>query len=78
MPNADKGPRRHEFTMPSNGEVVPVYAGQKVGRALDEVQEDLTVYQGVRLAEVMEAVYKQGLKDGRGDRNPGRPRLDQP
>ena len=76
MPNADKGPRRHEFTMPSTGSVVPVYAGLKVGRALDEVQEDLTLYQGVRLAEVIEAVYKQGLKDGAGERNPGRPRLD--
>ena len=76
MPHADKGPRRHEFTMPSSGEVVPVYAGQKVGKALEEVQEDLNLYQGVRLAEVIEAVYKQGLKDGRGDRNPGRPRLN--
>ncbi len=62
--------------MPSSGEVVPVYAGQKVGKALEEVQEDLNLYQGVRLAEVIEAVYKQGLKDGRGDRNPGRPRLN--
>jgi hypothetical protein len=63
--------------MPSSGDVVPVYAGQKIGRALEEVQEDLSLYQGVRLAEVIEAVYKQGLKDGRGDRNPGRPRIEQ-
>lgn len=75
MPNADKGPRLHMFTMPSNGEVVRVYAGVRVGRALDEVSEDLTVYQGVRLYEVLEAVYKQGLKDGGGLPNPGRPRL---
>ncbi|MDF2916579.1 MAG: hypothetical protein K0S70_796 [Microbacterium sp.] len=75
MPNADKGPRRHEFTMPSTGQVIPVYAGVKVGRALDEVTEDMTVYQGVRLYEVLEAVYKQGLKDGAGLPNPGRPRL---
>lgn len=76
MPNADKGPRRHEFKMPSSGEVVPVYAGKKIGKALEEVEEDLTLYKGVRLAELFEAVYKQGLKDGRGDPNPGRPRLN--
>ena len=76
MPNADKGPRRHEFTRPSNGDVVPVYAGQRIGKALDEVMEDMDLYRGVRLNEVLEAVYEQGLKDGRGDRNPGRPRIE--
>jgi hypothetical protein len=75
VPNSDKGPTRHDFTMPSSGEVVPVYAGKKLGRALDEVQEDLSLYQGVRLAQVIEAVYKQGVKDGSGGRPPGRPRL---
>jgi len=76
MPNADKGPRLHQFVKPSNGDVVKVYAGLKVGRALDEVSEDLTVYQGVRLYEVLEAVYDQGVKDGSGLRNPGRPRIN--
>lgn len=75
MPNADKGPRLHQFTRPSNGEVVKVYAGVKVGRALDEVTMDMTVYQGVRLYEILEAVYDQGFKDGAGLPNPGRPRL---
>lgn len=75
MPNADKGPRLHQFTKPSNGEVVKVYAGVRIGRALDEVTEDMTVYQGVRLYEVLEAVYNQGVKDGAGQPNPGRPRL---
>lgn len=75
MPNADKGPRLHQFTRPSNGEPVKVYAGVKVGRAPDEVTEDLTVYQGVRLYELLEAVYDQGVKDGEGRPNPGRPRL---
>ena len=59
-----RGPRRHEIDLPTLG-VVPVYAGVKVGHALDEVEEDMTLYKGVRLAQVMEAVYKQGLTDGR-------------
>lgn len=75
MPNSDKGPTRHDFQMPSSGEIVKVYAGKKLGRALDDVQEDMSLYQGVRLAQVIEAVYKQGVKDGSGGRNPGRPRL---
>lgn len=76
MPHADKGPRRYDFTMPSTGEVVPVYSGLRLGRALDAVMDDMTLYQGVRLAEVIEAVYAQGFKDGSGQRHPGRPRLN--
>lgn len=89
MATTDRGPRKHEISMPDRG-TVKVYAGVRVGRALDEVSEDLTLYQGVRLAQVLEAVYEQGLKDGRGEvldavsdlgkqkslahRNPGRPK----
>jgi hypothetical protein len=73
--HSDKGPTRHDFKMPSTGEVVPVYAGKKLGRALDELQHDFTFYEGVRMAQVIEAVYKQGLKDGAGARPPGRPPL---
>ena len=42
-----------------------LYAGQKVAAALREVSTDMDLYRGVRLAEVMEAVYEQGMKDGR-------------
>lgn len=43
-----------------------LYAGQKVAAALHEVNIlDKTIYEGVRLGQVMEAVYEQGLKDGR-------------
>jgi len=61
---ADRGPRRHDIDMPNLG-TVPVYASVKVGRALEEVEEDMTLYKGVRMAQVMEAVYEQGRKDGR-------------
>lgn len=42
-----------------------LYAGKKVLNALAEVTTGMTLYRGVRLAEVMQAVYEQGLKDGR-------------
>lgn len=74
MPIADRGPHRHEFTVPSTGQVIAVYASGKVGRALDEVTDDLNLYTGVRLYEVLEAVYMQGLRDGAGQPRPGRPR----
>ncbi len=66
VPTADRGPRRHDIDMPKLG-VVPVYAGVKVGRALDEVTEDIDLYHGVRLSQVMEAVYEQGRRDGRSE-----------
>ena len=66
MPTADRGPRRHDIDMPKLG-TVPVYAGVRVGRALDEVTEDMDLYHGVRLSQIMEAVYEQGRRDGRSE-----------
>lgn len=84
---SERGPRRVPIEVP-NGEL-NVYANAKVARALEEVTEDMTVYHGVRLAEVLEAVHEQGVRDGRREvfehidevkntpelkhRNPGRP-----
>lgn len=89
MATSARGPRRHDIDLPKLG-TIPVYAGVKVGNALEELQDDMTLYKGVRLAQVMEAVYQQGLVDGRAQvfneldalakkkelahRNPGRPR----
>jgi hypothetical protein len=74
--------------LPKEGGVT-VYAGARVADALNEVTEDMTLYKGVRLAQVLEAFYEQGLRDGRRQvfdviekakqlptlkhRNPGRP-----
>lgn len=46
------------------GETVPVFASPKVALALQELTKDMSLYHGVRLAEVVKAVYKQGQKDG--------------
>ena len=42
-----------------------LYASPSVLTALDEVTTDMTIYKGVRLAQVLKAAYEQGLKDGR-------------
>jgi hypothetical protein len=45
-------------------EVVTVYASPKVSDALKEVVKDLSLYQGVKLGQLFEAIYNQGKKDG--------------
>lgn len=60
------GARRHDVALPSFG-VVPVYASARVGRAIDEVSGELDLYHGVRLLEIMEAMYVQGLTNGRAE-----------
>jgi hypothetical protein len=47
-----------------NQGAVKVYASPKVGDALREIMKDVTLYEGVRFAQVLEAVYVQGKKDG--------------
>ena len=89
MGSARSGPRKHELRLPKVGPV-NVYAGEQVGKALEDVTEDMDLYHGVKLAQVLEAVYEQGRKDGRKQvfdgvhdlsktgqltyRNPGRPK----
>lgn len=84
---AQRGPRA--IAVPLSNGTVTVYAGVKVGNALEELTADMTLYHGVRLAQVVEAVYAQGIRDGRRQvveaigavteskdlsyRNPGRP-----
>lgn len=86
-------PRRGARVIPvelPGGTDVRVYAGARVADALQELTEDMTLYHGVRLAQVAKAIYEQGLRDGRRQvfeefdkvkelpalthRNPGRPR----
>ncbi len=71
--------------------IVPVYAGKRIAEALQEVTETMNIYKGVRLAQVLEAVYDQGKKDGARSvfdsvdslrreiphRNPGQPKKKQ-
>jgi hypothetical protein len=49
----------------SSGEIVHIYASPKIGSALKELTDDMNLYEGVRLFEVISAAYEQGLKNGR-------------
>lgn len=49
----------------SRNQIIPVYAGVRVAHALREITMDMDLYAGVRLAQLLEAVYEQGKKDGR-------------
>lgn len=59
-----KKPRYVKTNVPVSGSVVPVYAGVRVAEALRELIEDMSLYKGVRLSQLLEAVYYQGKKDG--------------
>lgn len=43
---------------------VAVYASPKISEAMKEITDDMTLYHGVRLGQILEAVYNQGRKDG--------------
>jgi hypothetical protein len=43
---------------------VTVYASPKVGRAVNDLMSELPLFEGVKLAQLMEALYEQGRKDG--------------
>src|SRR5690349_620804 len=60
---ATKKSNRTKVTLYS-GEEVTIYAGSRVQAALAEVSEDMNLYKGVRLSQLLEAVYEQGKKDG--------------
>jgi hypothetical protein len=88
---SDKIGRRGPRVIPvelRNG-TVTVYGSARVADALQELMADMTLYSGVKFAQVVEAVYEQGRRDGRREvfdefdrvkekpelkhRNPGRP-----
>lgn len=56
---------RYKITLvPLKNSEVKIYASPKVASALAELVHDLNLYQGVRFAEIVDAVYEQGKKDG--------------
>lgn len=57
-------PRNVKNIIPLGSQEVAVYASPRVSKALEDITKDMTLYHGVHLAQVLEAVYAQGLKDG--------------
>jgi len=41
-----------------------VYTSPRVADALNEILEKATLYDGVKISQILEACYKQGKKDG--------------
>ena len=83
-----KKPRGVRTNITLINKTIPVYAGRRVSEALSELTDKMTIYHGVKLSQILDAVYAQGKKDGaRGvfdqldglkraipHRNPGHPR----
>lgn len=63
--SSPKQPRHKKFRMRLQSGAVTVYAGPKVISALEEVTTNMDLYHGVKLWQVLEAVYETGLKNGR-------------
>jgi hypothetical protein len=51
----------------SKGATVNVYTSPKLADALQNIAGDLDMYHGVKLFQILEAVYNQGMKDGRDE-----------
>lgn len=62
MAKAARGFRTIKITF--KGSTISVYASPKIADALAEIEKDVGLYHGVRLHQVLEAVYVQGKKDG--------------
>lgn len=59
-----KKPRVVKTIVPLPKGSISVYFGTRIAQALHEVTVDMNLYKGVRLGELLQAVYEQGKKDG--------------
>ena len=62
-----KKPRYIAIQVPMKSGEVKVYASPRIAAALAEVTCEMTIYKGVRLGQLLDAVYQQGCKDGARD-----------
>lgn len=59
-----KKPRYVKTMVPLPNDEVAVYFGKHVADALHEVTVDMPLYKGVKLGQLLQAMYEQGRKDG--------------
>ena len=57
-------PRYQCTVIPLKNTSIRVYASPKISDALGDLAKDMSLYQGVRFGQILEAVYVQGSKDG--------------
>jgi len=83
-----KKPRYIKTIVKLSTSQVEIYAGEKIAHALKDLQ-NLDLYKGAKLIELVEATYDQGKKDGAREvrdgfekmmheiphQNPGRPKI---
>jgi hypothetical protein len=63
---SNKGkPRFRKTTVHIGSRTVTIYGGARVLDALAQFASSATLYEGVKLQQLFEAFYDQGLKDGR-------------
>jgi hypothetical protein len=59
-----RGYRTITLELVKREDAVSVYTSPRVADALEEIVASSTLYEGVRLLQILEAVYEQGRKDG--------------
>ena len=64
MANRTKKPRYIGVELPLSETKVIVYSSPRLADAFKEISMDLTLYKGVKLSQILEALYGQGKKDG--------------
>ena len=63
--SSKKAPKYKKLAISGSSGDIEIYASPRISKALHEATSEMDVYQGVKLGEVIEAVYLQGKKDGR-------------
>jgi hypothetical protein len=62
-PKRPSGYRTISLALKKRG-TVPVRTSSRTASALEEISGGMDLFQGVRLTQILEAVYEQGRKDG--------------
>jgi len=63
---AKGAPRNKKNVISTTGKQIAIYASPKISKAMEIIGE-MTVFEGVKVLEVIEAAYSQGKKDGARD-----------
>jgi hypothetical protein len=57
-------PRYKKIELTLQSSRLTLYGGARIAAAAADLAKDMTTYDGVKYVQILEAVYKQGRKDG--------------
>jgi hypothetical protein len=57
-------PRSMKIVITLQNSKLTLYGGARIAAAAADLAKDMSTYDGVKYVQIMEAVYKQGRKDG--------------